>query len=152
MTGGCHGNEMPPRCLKAPSPGFPGEKGELACDFPEETGGQARVTQRREGILARLHSGGCGGVGRREPPPRSAARRSAPAPELASCPCPPWPSGERRRGLLVTDLRAKLIFSLPIEMFRSRTFPREPLNSRQPPRPRGPPTRQKFLGAIGRNC
>lgn len=142
MTGGCHGNQRHPRCLKNRAWG-PGEKGHLASDFPEETGGQARVPQRREGNLARLHSG-CGGVRRREPP-RSAARRSAPAPDLASGPCPPWPSGERRRGLLVTDLRAKLIFSLPTEMFRSRTLPGEPLNSRQPPRSRGPPTRRDWL-------
>lgn len=121
----------PPTTPKAQRATGPRQKGELSCDFPEEAGGQARNPQMREGNLARLHSGSSdvGGGDRRG----LILRTPHPLPTRPPFHALPGPSGERRRGLLVTDLRAKLIFpsdgGVPLKDFTTRTAQQPPTST-----------------------
>lgn len=121
--------------------------------LPQERGGQARAPLTKDGNLARLrsrrgaakdHPGRAAEAGRRGP---QGARRSAAArPGLPSTPRGPPRSAGTASSVPTSELNS---FSLPTQMFRPGPFPGDPLNSRQPPQPRGPPTKQKLLAAIG---
>lgn len=119
--------------------------------LPQEGGSQARAPLTKDRNLARLRSrrGGAKGppgraAGRRGP--RGARRSGAARPGLPSTPRGPARSAGTASSVPTSELNS---FSLPTEMFRPGPFPGDPLNSRQPPRPRGPPTKQKLLAAIG---
>lgn len=127
----------PPEPARARRASRPGEEGWPFSDS-KEGGGQAGVPPTQEEASRDL-------AGRRGLRKAGASEDgcSAPGtrPGLASLPRPPCPlgNGDAASWLPTSELNS---FSLPTEMFRSRALPGAPLNSRQPPRPRAPPTEQ----------
>lgn len=126
--------EEPGRASTAPGRRQPGPGPAHEGRKPRETSLPARRCEGPQGRAA----------GRRGP--RGARRSGAARPGLPSTPRGPARSAGTASSVPTSELNS---FSLPTEMFRPGPFPGDPLNSRQPPRPRGPPTKQKLLAAIG---